>query len=360
MPIFRQHLIFEVTKGLKAFLNLEGGVVRAGTPPGRLRADASQAPGNGRALRRAERRLEKQDLEIAELRAQLGANGTAPAGGVRPENIIWMFSDGRSGSTWLASLMGALKGFASWREPNVGTLFGMLYYGWANDVMRAREDFVLGPDREVWLSSIRGFVLNEIRTRFPDLSKEDYLLVKEPYGSIGAPLLMEALPESRMVFLLRDPRDVVASAMDAQRKGGWSYANTKAARLGAESPADKNPDAYVAERAKRYLRHVGNSREAYEAHKGPKALLRYEELREDTLGTMKRVCSDLGIQVNEQRLARAVDKRDWDNIPDQKKGEGKFHRKATPGGWQEDLTPEQAKAVEKITAPLLEEFYPNR
>ena len=31
----------------------------------------------------------------------------------------------------------------------------------------------------------------------------------------------------------------------------------------------------------------------------------------------------------------------WENIPDRKKGAGKFYRKGSPGGWSEDLTPEQ-------------------
>jgi hypothetical protein len=34
---------------------------------------------------------------------------------------------------------------------------------------------------------------------------------------------MEALPESRMIFLIRDPRDRTASALDAARKGSWMY-----------------------------------------------------------------------------------------------------------------------------------------
>ena len=44
-------------------------------------------------------------------------------------------------------------------------------------------------------------------------------------------------------------------------------------------------------------------------------------------------------------------------IPDGEKGEGKFYRKATPGGWREDLTPKQARVIEEVTRPLLEEFY---
>jgi hypothetical protein len=47
----------------------------------------------------------------------------------------------------------------------------------------------------------------------------------------------------------------------------------------------------------------------------------------------------------------------WEAIPEEEKGESKFHRKAEPGGWQEDLAPKQARVVERVTAPLLKEFY---
>jgi hypothetical protein len=63
--------------------------------------------------------------------------------------------------------------------------------------------------------------------------------------------------------------------------------------------------------------------------------------------------------VDERELTRAVEKHAWENIPEKDKGEGKFYRKASPGGWQEDLTPEQAQIVERITAPLLRELYPD-
>jgi hypothetical protein len=75
---------------------------------------------------------------------------------------------------------------------------------------------------------------------------------------------------------------------------------------------------------------------------------------------MRRLYSDLEIPVDEAELARVVEKHSWENVPQEMKGEGKFYRKASPGGWQEDLTPEQARMVEEKTAPILEEFYPGR
>jgi hypothetical protein len=62
--------------------------------------------------------------------------------------------------------------------------------------------------------------------------------------------------------------------------------------------------------------------------------------------------------VDQRELAQAVEKHSWENIPDEKKGEGKYYRKASPGSWQEDLTPDQVRTVETITAPLLDRFYP--
>ena len=40
--------------------------------------------------------------------------------------------------------------------------------------------------------------------------------------------------------------------------------------------------------------------------------------------------------------------------------EGKFYRKGVSGSWREDLTGKQVEIVESITAPLLEEFYPEQ
>ena len=69
---------------------------------------------------------------------------------------------------------------------------------------------------------------------------------------------------------------------------------------------------------------------------------------------------DHGLSILEDELAWVVEKHSWENIPDEKKGEGKFYRKATPRGWEDDLTPEQVTTVEQITGPLLEEFYPGK
>ena len=302
-------------------------------------------------------RLEEKEREIAGLKQRLAA--PAPrADGINPENVVWIFCSNRSGSTWLSSMMGEVEGHEVWNEPLVGKLFGDLYYGGAAGHQKVKH-YILGDyHKGSWLDSIQSFVLSEATARFPEVAERGFLIIKEPNGSIGAPLLAEAMPASRVIFLVRDPRDVAASGLDAARKGSWQYENAADRGWKREALADNQPDVWVRRRAQNYVRHAGKARDAYEAHKGPKVLIRYEELRDDTLGTMKRLYSTLGIEVGGEDLARAVEKHAWENIPEKEKGQGKFYRKATPGGWREDLTPGQVEIVEQVSAPLLKEFYP--
>jgi hypothetical protein len=278
-------------------------------------------------------------------------------GGIDPARIVWIFGSARTGSTWLGAMMADLKGHDWWHEPMVGYLFGHLYHERAGS-RRDDDHFILGGSRGLWLEPVRSFVLQSASLRFPALAdKKGYLIIKEPHGTQGAPLLMEALPESSMILLVRDPRDVVASRLNLAREGG--RVRRAAARRGQakNTSAERRPDAFVESQAKRYLRHVRLAREAYDAHGGRKVLVRYEDLRADTLGTMRRIYSALEIPVEPRELARVVEKHSWENVPEKEKGPGMFRRKATPGGWREDLTPEQARIVESITAPLLREFY---
>jgi hypothetical protein len=285
------------------------------------------------------------------------ADPKLPEKKIRPENIVWIFGNPKTGSTWLAFMMEELKAHAIWREPYVGELFGRLYYNWVGERHFESKHFILGgPPKKSWLNSVRSFVLSEASARFPGVANGGYLIIKEPNGSVGAPLLMEALPESRMIFLIRDPRDVAASAIDAAKKGSYMYERRKDGRRTAMF--EMQADDLVESMAARYLQNVGNVREAYEAHEGHKVFVRYEDLRSNTLETMKHLYSTLGIAVDEGELAQAVEKHSWENVLEEQKGEGKFYRKATPGGWREDLTPEQAETVERITAPLLKELYP--
>src|SRR5829696_10439260 len=102
--------------------------------------------------------------------------------------------------------------------------------------------------------AMRDLVLGGGAARFPEVVERRYLIIKEPNGSIGSPLLMEALPESSMIFLIRDPRDVVASSIDARSEGSWLQERRE--DHGRGSKPDRNPNAYAKMRANSYVRQI--------------------------------------------------------------------------------------------------------
>ena len=290
-------------------------------------------------------------------RAYLALRRSRSRESIDPARMVWIFGSGRSGSTWLRSMMGELEDAGVWEEPMVGRLFGEFYSRAPKDNLRS-ADFIMGdPIRKGWIRSVRNFVLDGALYSNPRLRSGEYLIIKEPNGSVGAPLLMEALPESRMILLVRDPRDVIASVLDAATEGGWLY-ESRGGRTNASRRSDRRPNSFVRERANVYRRGVESAWRAYDAHEGPKVLVRYEDLRADTIDEMRRIYAVLGIAAEDEDLRRAVEKHSWENVPDREKGRGKFYRRGTSGGWKEDLTPKQVEVVEKATASLLERFYP--
>ncbi len=276
-------------------------------------------------------RYRKIPHEIAGLRARLGGRDVRDTG-VKPENIIWIFGSARSGSTWLRSMMEDLDRHQLWEEPLVGQLFGQ-FHARAPEVELRRPDFIMAnAAREGWIRAIRNFVLDCASYARPHLGARDYLVIKEPNGSMGAQLLMEALPESRMILLVRDPRDIVSSMLDGARQGGWMYERRKESDdWKRRTGADKDPDTFIRNRSRKYLQHAGSAKKAYEAHEGRKVFVRYEDLRTDTLETMKRICSTLGTGVDEEELARVVEKHSWESIPEEQKGRGSSSARPPPG-----------------------------
>ena len=192
-----------------------------------------------------------------------GLEGSEQATGVNPENVVWIFCTARSGSTWMRSMLDDLVDGEVWEEPKVGRLFGE-FYSRAKPTQLGRTNYVLGePTREAWTGALRDFVLRTAWASHPSVTPERYLIVKEPGGAVGAPLLMAALPESRMVLLVRDPRDFAASVLDATRKGGWMQEGMDEwARRDLDS--EKDVQRYLRALSRQYVRQMGNGKKAFD------------------------------------------------------------------------------------------------
>jgi len=59
---------------------------------------------------------------------------------------------------------------------------------------------------------------------------------------------------------------------------------------------------------------------------------------------------------NHQKVDDLIQKYNFDNIPANKKGSGKFYRSATPGKWKENFNEEEKKIMEEIMGESLKKL----
>ena len=86
-------------------------------------------------------------------------------------------------------------------------------------------------------------------------------------------------------------------------------------------------------------------------------LVRYEDLRWHS-GDDERIYSSLGVLVDERKLSEAVEKHSWENVPKKIRARASSTARPPPGSWKRGSHPKADRDVERITAPLLKEYYP--
>lgn len=268
--------------------------------------------------------------------------------------MLWIFGSQRTGSSWLREMLGDFAENRTWEEPNVGRLFGDFKATFAGSDLGGGFIFH-DSKREVWEGSIRAFILHDATARYGSIDEGSMLVIKEPNGSVGASLISRALAESRFLLLIRDPRDAVASALGSNQRGGWLDKWAGREEAGIVSPADADPDGFVRAHAGIYLTDYQNALGAMRSHPGPKARVRYENLVSDAPRALTRLHKKLGLEVDWREAKSIAEKHSWANT-DAPTGEGEFKRKGKVGSFREDLTPEQVRIVEEITAPLMQRF----
>jgi Sulfotransferase family len=289
----------------------------------------------------------------------------------------WIFGSSRSGSTWLLRMLGSLDGVVPIDDPHLGHHLGVwrpISLAWAaaesppdlTTLDRIKHDkpsyFFSDAYREAWEPALRQLIVArfdaeaEAEATGPppgadgaaaDGAATPFVLVKEP-GSHVADILVRLFPQSRMVFLLRDGRDVVDSWLAAYREGSWAldegaFPATEAGRL-----------ALVRWQAAVWAFRTDVVRRAYEDHPPDRrVLVRYEDLVADPAGQLVRIADALGLTVPAAALADVAAEFDYERVPAADKGEDKFIRSATPGGWRENCTPAEQEAMHEVMGPVL-------
>jgi Sulfotransferase family len=288
-----------------------------------------------------------------------------------PGRLAWIFGSSRSGSTWLLRMLSGLERVIPIDDPHLGHHLGVwrpIPLAWATakdppklgtlaDYKRKKPDYLFSDRyRDVWAPQLRELISARFEAQAADHIVEaggldhPIVVVKEP-GSHAADTIMDLFPESCLIFLLRDGRDVVDSWLDAYRDGGW------ATDEGAYPLDDGGRPALIRWQSSVWLHRTEVVQETYErTDPARRVLLRYEELRADPVGGLERVCDVLGIEAEPAELKRISSENEFSRVPDSRKGPGRQIRRAEPGGWAAHMSNEEIAAMHEILADKLDEL----
>jgi LPS sulfotransferase NodH len=287
---------------------------------------------------------------------------------VQEERLAWIFGSSRSGSTWLLKMLAELEGVVPVDDPHLGHHLGVwrpIPLAWAacEDppelttllALKAEEPgyFFAERHREAWWEPLRALIAARFEAQAGDAGLADparaaAFVVKEP-GSHAAPLLAELFPRSKVVFLLRDGRDVVDSWLDAYSDGSWAIPG------GAFPVSEEGRLPLI-----RWLSAVWSFRsravrEAYGSRDpADRILIRYEELRDDTEACLGRVCETIAL--DPRRVPEAVEAHRFENLDRAARGRRRFVRQARPGGWRDNLSAAEQAAMHEVMGEALAEF----
>jgi Sulfotransferase family len=291
------------------------------------------------------------------------------SGGLEAEEsrLSWIFGSSRSGSTWLLRMLSDLDGVVPIDDPHLGHHLGVwrpIPLAWAAAVeppelttlldLKADEPgyFFAERHRESWWQPLRAL----ISTRFEaQASEEDggsggapTYVVKEP-GSHVAPLLAALFPQSKLVFLLRDGRDVVDSWLAGYQQGSWAIPG------GAFAVASDGRIPLIRWLCAVWVYRSRAVRRAFEAH-GPeqRLLVRYETMRERTAETLREICRMLGLDGSQAE--RIAERHRFEKLPRRARGPRSATRAARPGSWRENLSRAEQEAMHEALGEALEEF----
>ena len=181
-----------------------------------------------------------------------------------------------------------------------------------------------------------------------------WIVIKEPNGSHASDSLMSLFPESRLLFLVRDGRDVIDSLIDAMlsRDSWWQQSQAS-----DEPRIVSERMAFINHHAKLWLQRTQSTQRAFAAlPEEQRYQIVYENLLADTTPEFTAMLEWLEMDVPAEAIQAAVDKRSFSAIPDSQKGPGKRARSANPGQWKERLRPGEVDLVEKVMGSKLREL----
>ena len=251
------------------------------------------------------------------------------------KNLVWIYGSARSGTTWLGTELLRYKDNIIWTEPYIGVHLMLLKRHIKRD-----DYFFSNNFKKVWIPLVKKLILN--RAYALAKSVNNLVIIKDPNGIAGANTVMECLPNSKLIFLSRDGRDVIDSLIDSHKKDSWNK---------GLKPFKTDQERYqqIMKYSDGWVRGMILMLKTFEKHSPDlRILVKYEDLLNDTFNELKKIYNLLKIEITDKELKKIIEKYDFSKIPEKKKGSGKFWRSAQPGKWKENFSNKEQKNMNQI------------
>jgi hypothetical protein len=210
--------------------------------------------------------------------------------------------------------------------------------------------------REVWAPEARRFALVRLyafaeraRAEGIPVTQDPALIIKEVNGSHAADLVMGLMPRSRLLFLVRDGRDVVDSLMHAYAPGGFL-----ARHQGYSYSTPEERLEGVAWASRLWSCNVDMTLRAIDAHTpGLSHTVRYEDLLADNAARIEELNAWIGLDRSREQLDSMLEATSFEAVPDKRRGSTERNRAARPGLWRENLSEDEQRICMEIMGPRL-------
>jgi len=329
----------------------------------------------------------------------------SPSGGLQFDDdrlesrLVWIWSAPRSGSTWFLRLLThpvkipdkkpGPDDYLGFRVPKSwpGTLrvlpIPTTFIGFHFDPVVGETGYTEGHEpkslrsaldnkvsyffspmySDVWKPELRRMILVRFN-RMIEHARDEYpvddplLMIKEAGGGWSAPLIMSLFPSSRMIFLVRDGRDVVDSQVAGSSPGGWFYESAIGRSLSAGGDWDPERRAkLVRNRSHAWVGDVKSIRQAYETHDPElRRMVRYEDLLADPAEQIRALNDWLGLKRGGNWLDRAIEANAFDSVRGKARGPDKIYRSASSGSWRRNRSEEEQRSMSAIMNETLVEL----
>ena len=216
-----------------------------------------------------------------------------------------------------------------------------------------RADHRLTPD--IATAEIRAKVIEELAPRMSDPSR-DVLVEKNPKHSLRVAFLDALFPDCRILHLIRDGRDTVASLMFRNRGANWGHLKIPGWKALLERYPTQNHIrcAHQWHEAVRLARNEGTPLGPQRYHE-----VRFEDLAASPVAAVERILGFLGLETTAavRDAAAKIQDSTQDSYHAQRQVRHFVDNHAVRvGRWRENLSAQQVAEIAAVCGELLREL----